>query len=490
VAVFNLSPNANSELQYCTYLGAPQGAQGGANAGVNGVAVDKSGRVYVAGVTDSANFPTTSNAFLPAHPGGNGTLGYSAYPLYNAFVSELDPSQQGSAQLLYSTYWGGSGDEVVNAIAVDSAGRITVAGITDSQDLPYTLDAFQCCYAGYQNTPVGFLLRLDPTKSGAASVVYASLLQGQFTTDLVALAEDSGGNTVAVAGTVTAGAPVSLSAYQSGFGGQLLNRQSWDIGDAYLAVFDMTTEGPIGTTLLNSGGLHQILPAFLSPGLLFTIEGLNLGPSTAASLQLDSNGLVSKNLQGVQVLVNGTPAPVIYVSSTVVNAIAPYSLASQAGQVANVQIVYNGVAGTIVPILIAATAPGILNYDDGSGQAIVGNQDGSPNGASNPAAIGSTIVIYATGEGQTTPPGVDGLPANNFNALPKPNAAVSLTIGGVPVPAANILYAGAAPTAVAGVLQINATIPSGVIPGNAVPIVLTIGGVSSQKTATIAVKAQ
>jgi uncharacterized protein (TIGR03437 family) len=171
----------------------------------------------------------------------------------------------------------------------------------------------------------------------------------------------------------------------------------------------------------------------------------------------------------------------------VINAVAPYEIASLAGAETRVQVVYNGVAGALFPVGVTATAPGILNYDDGSGQAVVGNQDYSANGASNPAAIGSVITVYATGEGQTTPPGVDGLPATNFNNLPKPNAAVTVTIGGLP---ATVNYAGAAPDEVAGLLQLSVTVPAGVTPGASVPILLTVGGVKSQTTATIAVTAQ
>jgi uncharacterized protein (TIGR03437 family) len=202
---------------------------------------------------------------------------------------------------------------------------------------------------------------------------------------------------------------------------------------------------------------------------------------------LDSNGNVSTTNAGIQVLVNGIPCPLTYVSNVVINAIAPYELAPLMGRSVHVQVVYNGVAGNLFPMPVAATAPGILNYDDGSGQALVANQDYSANNASNPAAIGSVITIYATGEGQTNPPGVDGKPANDFNNLPKPTAPVTVTIGGRP---ANIAYAGAAPTAVSGLFQVNVTVPTGITPGPSVPIELTVGGVTSQTTTTIAVNAQ
>jgi uncharacterized protein (TIGR03437 family) len=70
--------------------------------------------------------------------------------------------------------------------------------------------------------------------------------------------------------------------------------------------------------------------------------------------------------------------------------------------------------------------------------------------------------------------------------LPHPVAPLSLTIGGVA--ATNIAYAGTAPDEVYGLLQINVTVPAGVTPGPAVPVVLTVGGVSSQAGLTMAVQ--
>ena len=97
---------------------------------------------------------------------------------------------------------------------------------------------------------------------------------------------------------------------------------------------------------------------------------------------------------------------------------------------------------------------------------------------------GSIIVIFATGEGPTDPPGVDGKPALS-TPLPQPLARVTVTIGGI---GADVIYAGAAPLYVAGVLQVNARIPAAVTPGDAVPVVVTVGNSSSQAGVTIAVR--
>jgi uncharacterized protein (TIGR03437 family) len=104
------------------------------------------------------------------------------------------------------------------------------------------------------------------------------------------------------------------------------------------------------------------------------------------------------------------------------------------------------------------------------------------NGAAHPAKVGSYISLWLTGAGQTNPAGVDGMPG--AAPLPQPAAAVTVTIGGkVTV----VQYVGQAPNAVAGVMQINAQIPSGIQAGNAVPVVVQVGSVNTQAGVTIAV---
>lgn len=120
----------------------------------------------------------------------------------------------------------------------------------------------------------------------------------------------------------------------------------------------------------------------------------------------------------------------------------------------------------------------------GTGYAAALNQDGGLNTPQNPANAGEIIVLYATGEGQTSPPAVDG--ALSAFPYPVPIEKVSVNIGGVD---AAILYAGAAPSLVAGLMQINARIPSSVTPG-AVPVTVRVGNNSSQVGITIAVRRQ
>lgn len=136
-------------------------------------------------------------------------------------------------------------------------------------------------------------------------------------------------------------------------------------------------------------------------------------------------------------------------------------------------------------ISVVPSAPGVFTADStGTGPAAALNQDGQLHTAQNPARAGDIIVLYATGEGQTSPPGVDG--ALSDFPYPAPIQKVSVTIGGFD---AAILYAGAAPGQIAGLMQINARIPLGVAPG-AVPVSIRIGNNTSQTGVTIVVRPQ
>jgi len=120
--------------------------------------------------------------------------------------------------------------------------------------------------------------------------------------------------------------------------------------------------------------------------------------------------------------------------------------------------------------------------EQGTGEAALLNQDGSVNSDNNPAARGSEIQFFGTGEGVTSPSVPDGTLATT--SLPVPMLPVSVTIGGQ---SASVKYAGTAPGGVAGFLQINVIVPAGVSPGD-LPVVVTIGTASSPSNVTVAVK--
>jgi uncharacterized protein (TIGR03437 family) len=223
----------------------------------------------------------------------------------------------------------------------------------------------------------------------------------------------------------------------------------------------------------------------VAPGEIVTIYGSNLSPVNSG-LQLLPIGVVSPLTAvvsplgaGTEVLFDGNPAPLIYTSPTQISAVAPYEITSST----KVQVLQSLVVGSnVVTLPVAATAPGIFTVNGGgTGQINMANQNGTLNSASAPAPKGSTVTFYATGEGATSPAGIDGVPTS---VLTKPVAPVTLTIGGVTATA----VVAEAPGAVAGVLQINATVPSTVASGSAVPVVLTIGGVAAQTGVTMSVQ--
>jgi len=217
----------------------------------------------------------------------------------------------------------------------------------------------------------------------------------------------------------------------------------------------------------------------LSPGEIVTIFGQNIGPATPAGFAFGPEGRVATNLSGTEILFDGIAAPVLYTSAAQNNAIVPY-------EVSGTTIVQLRVNGTIISttgIPVTTAAPAIFTTDSsGVGVGAVLNQDNSINSASNPAARGSTIQIYATGAGRLTPAGVTG--EITGASAKRPVLPVTVRIGGVDAP---VSYAASAPDAVSGLLQVNAVVPQGVIAGS-LPIVLSIGTVHSQGGVTTAVK--
>jgi len=216
----------------------------------------------------------------------------------------------------------------------------------------------------------------------------------------------------------------------------------------------------------------------VAPGELVAIFGTNLGPTSGASSQAAA-GVLPNSLDGARVWFDDIAAPILYAGANQINAVAPYEIANDT----SVRVEYLGAFSPAVAVPVLAAQPGIFTLN-ATGQAAVLNQDYSVNSAANPAGGGSVIMIYATGEGATSPAGVDGLMALAASPGPPP-PALTVQIGGQ---AATVSYAGNAPGLVEGTLQINAVVPMSVAPGNAVPVSFAVGGASSPAGVTIAVR--
>jgi uncharacterized protein (TIGR03437 family) len=208
----------------------------------------------------------------------------------------------------------------------------------------------------------------------------------------------------------------------------------------------------------------------LAPGTMVSIFGSEIGPATAVGLQLDSSGQVATILGGGRFLFDGIAAPLLFVQARQVNAVIPYEVNAETGSV--VKIEFQGKTCAPVGVPLADSSPGLFTLDSsGKGQGLNLNEDGTLNSASNPALKGSVVVLYATGGGETNPSVASGTVTTE--PLPKLRLPVSLTVGGVP---AETLYVGAASNPWSGLLQLNVQIPDGAPTGDAVSLVLTIGG--------------
>ena len=188
VAKLNSTGNA---LVYCTYLG------GTGDDRAFGIALDSTGAAYVAGWTQSANFPVR-NALQTSLAGSK-----------NAFVVKLTPAGNG---LAYSTFLGGNGSDSGNAIAVDSSGDVYIAGDTTSTNFPVSVSAFQKTYRGGQDA---FVTKLNASGN---SLAYSTYLGGGNTDHGAAIAVDGSGNAYITGSTTSTNFPVA-SAFQGTIGG-------------------------------------------------------------------------------------------------------------------------------------------------------------------------------------------------------------------------------------------------------------------------------
>jgi hypothetical protein len=217
---------SGSALIYSTYLGGSNGADVG-----DAIAIDGAGNAYVTGLTTSADFPTTANAF--DREGGTRTL-----EQYDAFVTKLDPT--GSA-LVHSTYLGGDGVEFSFDIAVDAGGTAYVTGMTDSADFPTTPGAFDTiARSGFSV----FVTRLDASGS---RLVYSTRLGGS--SGPAYLAVDSRGIAWVAGRTFSPDFPTTRDAFDTTIG----PGQAYPDSDAFI-------------TGLNAAGTALVFSTYLGPG--------------------------------------------------------------------------------------------------------------------------------------------------------------------------------------------------------------------------------
>ncbi|HUA58240.1 MAG TPA: SBBP repeat-containing protein [Verrucomicrobiae bacterium] len=567
-------------ILFSTRLGTIGG--GPVLAGASAVAVDTSGNIYITGSTNDG-FPTTAGSLQPQAP----TLS-QAGTIEHGFLMELNSS---GGRVVFATYFSGSSFVCSNgsnpcfifqpianvsppviyttpsAIAVDSTGAITIAGITNSSNLAVSSQGFSTqCNCTNLNS-VAFIARIAPGGGKlvwgtylpltSAPSLYAPSIVGVPTDTINAIALDSAGNVV-FTGVAAAGFPISASALQSTFppvapgsgviyaayvakldssesklvfstwfgsAGAEANGSApvslaldsagdiWITGTAFLtsslpapagtqflgnnyiagltpdgtSVVSLTlvpnggsgvaiqatsagtvdTIGSSGALLISSGSAGPSLlgiagsPSFTTAGAvvpreLITLYGIGLGPSTGVTSTVTS-GVLSNSLGGVQVLFDGVPAALLYAGPTQINTIVPAATAGRLTTNISVITPSGKIAGPTLPVV--ATMPQV--FSSATGFALAVNQDGSLNSFSNPAAAGSVVSIWLTGGGAQT-----YTPDNQINSSLAGNpypvsvlAANPRTSQAEPT-SLEIRYAGDAPGLPSGIIQVNFVLPS------------------------------
>jgi len=495
-------------LLYATFIGGSATNNGGE------IAVDSSGNAYIAGDSDSMDFPVTAGAYQSSPANG-----------LSAFVAKLNA--QGSA-LVYSTFLGPV--EWVGNIRLDSQSNTYVFGVA-STGFSATPGAFQSSLASPWNTDttggaLSFVAKLNSTGTG---LIYSSLFAGASRFDV-----DSAGNSY-VAGFAGPHLPVTQGALQrcvAGAGTNMFLAQLNPTGQLVAASYFGGTgfdsvegigAGPRGSVYLaeNVGstdfpGLEGVvvvvqgtlavsklyisdpgktdLPCLtkavqngasfentpLAPGELVTLRGLGLGPDIGASMEIDPAGHASDGLDGTQVRFDGKPAPLLYAQSEQINVQVPWELAGASS--VQIQVAYQGALSNTATVPMQGAAPALF-YVPPVSPPLAGtpppgailNQDGTPNSPSNPAARGSIVSLFGTGGGITAPSGVTG----GFAPLSPPTFLTLPVTVQFNSSQAEVVYAGAAPTLISGVFQVNVRVPDAVAPG-IVGVYVQIGGVGSK----------
>ena len=447
------------------------------------VAVDAAGEAYLAGNTNTTDLPTTPGAFLTKGTG--------------AFVAKVNAA--GSA-LAYLTYISATNfilapnanpANIAAAIAVDAAGNAYLAGATFDPSFPATAGAYQTTFSGPYQPGVAFPLpptdvfaaKLNP---GGTALVWATYIGGTGADAAKSVALDPSGN-VWLTGTTAST--------------QFPNKQGWSNGGDFLTginpsgsalvysarypndavsqcvAADSTgllhvagptgivgTVAPGGTPLMRIFGIANAafgpLLGRVVPAELISIYGPHIGPATPVTATAAS-GFLPTSLAGVQVLLNGVAVPLLYVSDSQINAVVLQSATPNSS--ITVQIVENGVTSPGFPATVITAEPEVFRNADGTAAAV--NQDNTLNSAANPAKAGSIVSIWSTGTGSIYPRPPDGqiaTAAQDYECC-QVNISPDYSLGPEPPPGPVVLYAGAAPGMVAGVVQINFQIPAAYI---------------------------
>jgi uncharacterized protein (TIGR03437 family) len=425
---------------------------------VAAVLMDANNHIWIAGSTNTTDIPLTAAALTRQCICSN----YSV----DGYLAEL--SADGSS-LLYATYVpainlaGFDAGTMIRSAALDSGGRVWMAGSAPHSD-PIA-DAAQVD---------GLLMAYDPVANQIVSGARVSSGKTSYFTkiavgphgviaftgssifDVVSGASTANG----FAGTFNGSAPpelVSLPQNAVGTGLAFTPAGAFVVSGAASVVTVLQTSDTNSPNILavTNSAVPNAASGQVSPGEIISVFGSNLGPPTPVQASISGLTAYPTQLAGVQVLVDGLAAPLLYVSASQINAIVPFG--SGGSKSIKLVVVNKGDTSNPGQLGVVTATPGVFttqNQYQGYPVAAALNQDGTINSKSNPAAPGSIVSIFATGLGALSPQPSDGtLPS------PLPSLTQKVVLGSG-VQFLEILYAGPAPNQVAGTMQVNFRLPA------------------------------
>jgi uncharacterized protein (TIGR03437 family) len=474
-----------------------------------GVAVDKSGNLYVADTCNARvlRFPTPF-AQGTSLPSANLVLGQtslsgqpikdvsaqtmkSAYGLAFTAAGELVVSDPLANRVLYFKRTGSgdfqSGEAASNVfgqpdfssstagvlagphqIAVDSSDQLYVAdtgnnriAVLPSVPSAGNNPAVLFSIAGLNN-PYGVFV--DPSSGGiwVANTSGNQVLEYASAASIIEAAMPSA--------TLSISGPVAVTT--DPFGNPVIAEAGANrVGFYYPAIDYTSSAGGVPGRL--SGNAANFFGRF-SPGMLATIfsfPSASFGGTTASF----TGAPISTTLGDVRVSVGGIASPLLYVSPSQINFQVPG--AAPVGGTEEIQVASVSTGQVLASWLfqIDAESPGLFTVDgSGSGQVVALNEDGSVNNGANPAKAGSVVTLFATGQGTVTAMPADGEGAQGIvNTGEMPQVFINSGF----VPPGGVQFSGLAP-GFAGLWQINVTVPSDAPPADVVVFII-YGGVNS-----------
>ncbi len=201
-------------VEYCTYIG------GNGQDQVNAAKLLPNGLLYIAGQTDSGQIPYINGAYNNDYTG-----------LTDVFLQILNTTPAGGYQQVYSSYIGGSSDDIPLGLDVDASGIFYVTGWTTSSDFPMAGNSYQT--TGGATNQGAFVFQLNPALYGGISLLYSSYLSGTTGADeATGIAVDANQNMYMVGTARSSDFPVSLNAFQSAL---------WGPSDVFIAEMNPNT---------------------------------------------------------------------------------------------------------------------------------------------------------------------------------------------------------------------------------------------------------